>query len=207
MNLISDVVILFATVFILDRLIKRHYEKAAKLEEKNKYLNTLGSRHESLAARLETSYVHFVTKVPPEFFKSDEARKKDTKLIEVTNDLKRYVTKDFIKTDYEVIIIDPAQATTAYTANIPFQKFVKLQFKDNILNVTKDYTERYLSFTPKEILESIFKIEDTLNSGVFATPEEHGLKVDISKAEFEPEVMLDKLEKIGNEIIKIKEYS
>lgn len=206
LNLITDILMMVVTVFILERLIREHY----KQEERKKYLNTLGSRHESLAAKLEYSYLHFVTKVPSQFFPRNEDRRKDTKLVDVTNGLENFVTKDFTKRNYKVNLLDPYDITKVHTGEVSYQLFLKHEFRDKILQMTKEYTNRYIAILPKDILESLFKIEDLLNSGLFAVPEDHGLNADLSNAKFGIEAiqqMIDSLEKIGKEIIKIKEYA
>lgn len=207
LNLISEVIVLIATVFILERLIKKHHIRMTKQEESKKYLTNLSSKHDSLAAKLEQAYIHYVTKDPAEFYPDDERRKRSKRLVEVVDDLDSFITDDFLRREYNVIIVNPYYPTQAQNVSMEYERFFITQFRNKILEYTEAFTRRYMVLIPEEILASIFLIEDTLNDAIFAVPSDHGLKIDISTVSLDKERMKTKLKIIGEEIINIKEYN
>src|SRR5699024_11681399 len=65
-NMISNIFIVFATIFILDKLIKNHHEKRTIRDSRARYFDVIGSRHELFVSKLETLIIHYVTKEPTE---------------------------------------------------------------------------------------------------------------------------------------------
>ncbi|MCT2535705.1 hypothetical protein NC661_06465 [Aquibacillus koreensis] len=199
-NLISSVIMIFPTVFILEKLIKRHNKKVLEKNEKSQYLNTLSTRHNILTSQLEMIFIHFVTKKPADI--RDEYR--DIKL--TLNKLDNYVDEDFLRNGYKIHVVDPSNTFNFQEINLSYQKFCKYEFKDKTFNIIADYTSRYVVFIPKAVLESLFKIEDTIKNNIFTVPEDHGSDFDISKAKFNPNQFIQEIRTIGNEIVKMKKY-
>lgn len=199
-NTIGNIIILFATIFILERLINKHYEKRKLQEEKNRYLDVLGSRHDIFVNKLETLILHFIKKNPPVI----EPRLTLTELRNTKDNLSTYIGYDFLRKNYTVNIIDENLSNQEVEVN--YQRYCSY-FKNEILKLTYEYSNRYLPLIPNDILDSIFRIEDNITtSNAFVIPEDHGMNLDISNAEFIPDLMITSIDKLLDEVIKLREY-
>jgi|SRR5690625_284292 len=199
-NTIGNIIILFATIFILERLINKHYEKRKLQEEKNRYLDVLGSRHDIFVKKLETLILHFIKKNPPVI----EPRLTLTELRNIKDNLSTYIGYDFLRKNYTVNIIDENLGNQEVKVN--YQRYCSY-FKNEILKLTYEYSNRYLPLIPNDILDSIFRIEDNITtSNAFVIPEDHGMNLDISNAEFIPDLMITSIDKLLDEVIKLRKY-
>lgn len=150
-----------------------------------------------------SAFIHFVTKIPSE----PEPNLSGFK--ETLNQIDKYVNDDFINKQYEVLFVDPKNVFQTEVKKIPYQQFCKYHFKDVVFDEISDYTRKYIAFIPKDILKSLFKIEDTLKQNLFIVPEDHGISMDISNAKIQPEAisyMRNKLFLVGKEILKLNSY-
>lgn len=195
-NLISDAIMLITTIFILERLIRDHYEKLEVSSEKIIYLNTLNNRHALLVAQLEKTFVHFITKVPEPL----DVEKLFLSLNEI-------VKEDFISSKYKIMKLKQ-DSIFEYTEHVvSYQHFCKYYFKDKIEELIENYLGRYIAIIPGEVLASLFKIENQLKSNMLVVPEDFGLQLDVSHADFNPEDFRVVLTTIGEEIVKLKAYT
>lgn len=200
-NTIGNVVILFATIFILERLINKHYEKRKVKEERKRYLDVLGSRHDILVSKLERFLIHFITKEPPVL----EPRVTITYLEKVKGNLNDYINANFLKRNYTLNIIDNNLRNKEI--EVSYQRYCGY-FKREILKLTYEYSNRYLPLITNEVLDSIFRIEDYItSSNAFVIPEDHGLSMNISNAEFDSEFMILEVGLLLEEIIKLRKYN
>src|SRR5699024_12525851 len=71
-----------------------------------------------------------------------------------------YVSEDFLKKDYKVLIPHPTEWTGAEQA-WDYGRFLNY-FKIEIMKELTTYTTRYLSLIPSDLLNTIFKTEDLL---------------------------------------------
>src|SRR5699024_9787321 len=143
---------------------------------------------------------HFTKKEPPVI----DPRPKLACLQNLKNNLSTYIGHDFLRNNYTMNIVD--KTLTNQEVEVNYQQYNRY-FKKEILKITQEYSNRFLPLIPNDILDSIFRIEDIITtSNALVTPEDYGMSFDISNAEFEPDLMITSIDKLLEEVIKLREY-
>lgn len=190
-NLISDVLSIAATLFIIDKLLQKNQES----NQMKRYLNTLEKRHEVLVTQLINYFNHFVTK--------------DSKIRDIEDvllNIDDYITSDFLRTSYKTLTFNPNDIFNPIENQISYMVFVEKYFKQRIEETISQYLSRYISIMPPEVTTSLFKIDDLLKSNVLVTP--IGLTAEqLGNAKFEPYQFIEPLKEIGIELQKLKEIT
>ena len=190
-NLIADVLSVAATTFIIDKLL----QKDDDVKRVKRYFEILNKSHEVLVSHLSMYFTHFVTK--------------DSKVLEieeVISNLDQYITKDFLKKRYTVRIINKDNIFQPREIEVSYKVFIEEYFKKKIEETITQYLSRYISIMPVEITATLIRIDDLLKSNILTTP--IGLTdQEVDNAQFDPNDFIVTLKEIGNEIIKLKNFS
>ena len=205
-NIISNILVLFATIFILDRLIKRH-DISKNIKNKNEqYFNTLKSRHNLFVKKLERLLIHYVTKEPAaESFKTKEHI---IALEELILNIEVYVDEKFLINKYNVLIQNPTSTILgdAIEKQVDYGEFFHY-FKTEFLAELSNYTTRYLPIIPNELLNIIFSMEDLLlTNNAFIDPIESGIRINYSDVQFDPQFIRDAICELISLTMEIKYY-
>lgn len=204
--IIDSLFILIASYFIA-YLLKKNEDSRVKI----KVFKMLGKRYEKMIVNLGKDYITFLTKNSIEIA-DDVNNKVDIKrqLQELYTNTQSYVKSDFLKVGFEVNVVDNSIKTGNIFDNVK-KTYLSVQqftyyFKQKNSQEIDSFVSKYISVLPEELRESLFKVEDTLQSGIFTTGIEFGLPIDTSNAEFSPEEFAFVFKELGEEIYYLMTY-
>jgi|GEM_PF-4183697 len=193
-NLISSFLLLFLTLFVLDRIVNSHLEKVQRDKIKRDYINLLKIPHETLLVKLEQQFIVLVT---------SNSESMDVK--KILADMDRYVDESFLKRQYTIRSVNSEDIFNFKETHLTYQQFNSKIFKKTIFEGIGEYIHRYAAVLPVDVIHSLIKFEAIVKSNIFVVPEDHGVTIDISNAKMNPEDFKVQLRKLGNELIVLRE--
>lgn len=194
-NLFSSITLLFLTLFLLDRLVKRHVETAEEERVKRKYEKLLSIQHQVLTNKLINNFTVMVT-----------SKSSGVSLEHLLEKIDDYVDETFLSRKYIVSSPNPGNIFKFNESHLSYQQFSHRIFKPNVFNSIESHLNRYISIMPQKVVHSLLTIESTIKSNMFVLPEDHGVSFDVSNAEFNPEDIRNELRIIGHELIELRDY-
>lgn len=202
-NIISNIIILFATVFVLEKVIRNHYESKKNEEEKLRYKNTLNSRHNKLVKNLESLAIQFVTSEPAII----EPRPKIDEIKNIGKDADEYINLKLMERKYNINRINSeGQHNIEYWSHTDFTFYFKKEF----LNQIRDYITIYLPLIPSDLLKELFELEDLMSSSnAFFTLKEHGIIPKLENITYEKEYVdfvINEIRKVIDKLVLLREY-
>ena len=204
--IIDSLFILIGSYFIA-YLIQKNEEKRAK----NKVYNMLGKRYEKMVEQLAKDYITLVTKKPCET-KGDINNIEDLKeqVFKLHTNIQNYVKSDFLSKNVKVLLFN----SHTHSNNI-FDMFQEVEssvqqytkyFKDKNSKSMDSFITKYISVIPDNLREKIFKVEDTLQSGIFTTPMDFNIVLDTFNAKFSTDEFALVFKELGEDIYFLLSY-
>lgn len=200
-NFIADAISVLLSAYVITRLIQRGEERRAK----EKVYKALGKRLDALNNKVAEKYIHFITKKPAK--ESEQGLINQVK--DLSSNIELYVTANFVREGVKVFSYQPGQTTDIFNSVTEeiwsYQKFC-YSFKKQIKESLDEFISRYISLLPEDLRENLFIIDDLLMTGIFVTPLEFGIELDISNAQIKEEDFQKVLSELGEEIYKLMNY-
>lgn len=183
LGLISNLLVLIITVFVLDRLFKNHHDRINKEKELNDYKDILSDAHNELVFQIENFIIVFLTKSEAKY----KIGKNGTEyhlleLEELKNNIDEYIDKDFLKQKVKLMQqvnsnFDVKEVELSHTDYL-------IHSKDSILSSINQYILLYSRLMPKNILEKLVEIELMIKKdSIFLVPREMGVFLDLDNQE------------------------
>ncbi|WP_310876546.1 hypothetical protein [Priestia megaterium] len=200
-NFIADAISVLLSAYVITRLIQKGEERRAK----EKVYKALGKRLDALNTKVAEKYIHFITKKPTK--ESEQGLTNQVK--DLSNNIELYVTSNFVREEIKVFSYNPSQPTDIFNSVTEemwsYQKFCYF-FKKQLKESLDEFINRYISLLPEDLRENLFIIDDLLMTGIFVTPLEFGVELDISNAQIKEEDFQKVLSELGEEIYKLMNY-
>lgn len=210
-NIIATLIGISVTVLLIDRLLVIHQER----ENIRVLKNVLGNQYMGFISRISDSYLTFVLKQAP---MTEVENKKHMvyatleigEFIDVTkkvvDDIDVYVNRDFMQRPIIIkqLLSDRIQIVKAVDVPINYQVFCERYFKQTIEAEINQFLGRYITILPNQIRKHIFKIDDLLKSGLFATSLSTG--INLEEVRIEVKSMQEVLENLGKELLSLQKY-
>jgi len=206
-NVIIDCLFILIASYFIAFLLQKSQEKRVK----NKVYKMLGKRYEKMIMNIAKDYITFLTKKPSkiadDIFNMADIKRQLKGIYTNTQD---YVKSDFLRSGIDVNIVDNTIKTGNIFDNVKETKWSVQQytyyFKQKNSKEIDEFISKYISVLPDELRESLFRIEDTLQSGIFTTGIEFGLTIDTSNAVFSPDEFALVFKELGEDIYFLLTY-
>ncbi|MEE3954134.1 hypothetical protein [Peribacillus frigoritolerans] len=206
-NVIIDCLFILIASYFIAFLMQKFEERKAK----NKVYKMLGQRYEKMVMGLAKDYITFITKAPCET-KEDINNMEDIKeqVLSLHTNIKTYIKSDFLSKSIKVLVFNPQ----SQTKNI-FDMFQEVQcsvqqytkhFKDENSKNMDSFITKYISVIPEDLRERLFKVEDTLQSGIFTTGIDFNVPLNTTNAIFSPEEFALVFKELGEDIYFLLNY-
>ncbi|MFK4411499.1 hypothetical protein ABH961_000036 [Bacillus sp. RC251] len=206
-SIIIDSLFILIGSYFITYLLQKNEEKRAK----NKVYKMLGKRYEKMVMELAKDYINFITKKPCET-KGDINNIEDVKeqVLNLHTNIKTHVKSNFLSENVKVLEFD----STVQTNNIlemfkevgwTVQTYTKY-FKVKNSKDMDSFITKYISVIPEDLRERLFKVEDTLQSGVFTTPMDFNVPLNTTNAIFSPEEFALIFKELGEDIYFLLTY-
>lgn len=197
LNLIVEIIGIIAVVYLIERLLKSH-EEDRKLKE---FL--------LLAAAPYDNYVHFLAKNLSHLVKKNSQWTNESLALQLNTlirDMDKYIDEEFVNRRVQVNIISPHNIFDVRQENWTYSQFIQ-KFKKDIDDNTTLFLSRYISIIPKEISDSIYRIENILAGNLFISPLDYGIDlIGNQKVQINVDDFLRVYKELGIEILKLAEY-
>lgn len=206
-NIIIDCLFILIASYFIAYLLQKNQERRAK----SKVYKMLGQRYEKMVVGLAKDYITFITKKPCET-KGDINNIEDVKeqVFSLYTKIEAHIKSDFLSKDIKVLLFNPQMQTK----NI-FDMFQEVQwsvqqytkhFKDENSKNMDSFLTKYISVIPEDLRERSFKVEDTLQSGIFTTGMDFNVQLNTTNAIFSPEEFTLVFKELGEDIYFLLTY-
>lgn len=199
-NFLAGVIGLFLTYLIIDQLLEKYEER-----RKTTFINdSIANEYKSLLSKISQYYISYVTKKPPQTTK--DLTFEDT-LLDLINNLDKYVDGDFLKKDIKVI--EPKFINgwiEAEEKKYEYQQFCEIT-KLTIRKAIDEFFIKYNSLVPDDVIVNLSNINNKFMQPIFSTVLEHGIQMDISNAKFNPKDFREPIKEIGNCILELYKFA
>ncbi|WP_430507765.1 hypothetical protein [Rossellomorea marisflavi] len=206
-SIIIDSLFILIGSYLIAYLLQKNEEKRAK----NKVYKMLGKRYENMVMGLAKDYITFITKKPCET-KKDVNNRVDVKeqVFSLYTNIKNHVKSDFLSKNIEVLLFNPQ-----IQSNNIFDMFQEIQwsvqqytkhFKDENSKNMDSFITKYISVIPEDLRERLFKVEDTLQSGIFTTGMDFNVQLNTTNAIFSPDEFALVFKELGEDIYFLLTY-
>lgn len=188
-SMMTNLIVLIATVFILDRVFSNYHEKINEKKELKLYLDVLGGHHRDLVYDLERFIITFITKEPAEYRIENNIEKHIVELDELKANINETVKKGFFTKKYIVTEVDRNTLVDYRDIHITHTEFM-LENKQKISAKISNHIILYSKIIPTESLKDFISIKKYLNtSAVFIIPQQSGLNISMENMTHEEDAL------------------
>ncbi|WP_220037386.1 hypothetical protein [Bacillus sp. 196mf] len=206
-SIIVDSLFILIGSYFIAYLLQKNEEKRAK----NKVYKMLGKRYEKMVMGLAKDYINFITKKPCET-KGDINNINDVKkqVLNLHTNIQTHVKSDFLSKNVKVVEFNSKVQTNNIFDMLkevewPAQQYTKY-FKDKNSKDVDSFITKYISVIPEDLRERLFKVEDTLQSGIFTTLMDFNIPLNTTNAIFSTEEFALIFNELGEDIYFLLTY-
>ncbi|WP_413380316.1 hypothetical protein [Alkalihalobacillus sp. 1P02AB] len=216
LNLFVQLVFVIFLVYFVDEIIKDHDKELKDREERMK--NALKEKYEwerfnkytkikyrLFVNNLAKHYVHIVTKKPPVFTNKDLVYSRK-EFEEIIKKIDTFIGEDFFNKNVKVDIINQEnifRPDVHYVSHFKMLSYIKKNMKSDIT----EFLDKYVIILPETIVNSIYEIENLLESNFFQSPNDHFEHADNFKVgNFDKKMIEEKYRELGSKIVDLLKY-
>lgn len=206
-SIIVDSLFILIGSYFIAYLLQKNEEKRAK----SKVYKMLGKRYEKMVMGLAKDYINFITKKPCET-KGDINNIEDVKkqVLNLHTNIQTHVKSDFLSKHVKVVEFNSKVQTNNIFDMLkevewPAQQYTKY-FKDKNSKDVDLFITKYISVIPEDLRERLFKVEDTLQSGIFTTLMDFNIPLNTTNAIFSTEEFALVFNELGEDIYFLLTY-
>ncbi len=199
-NFLTEIMGVAFTFLLVDEILKRN-EKNSKSNFVKKIIK---NELKSVLNNISIIFITFVTKTPPQMTEENDSFEK--LLNDILQNIDKYVHSNFIRNNISVLI--PAfkdGEITGANKSYNYQEYCII-FKETTKNSINNFIIKYIVKLPDDIIMNLSTINNIVLSPIFSTAMEHGIPLDVSNAEFNPEDFKKPLRQYGSCLLELYKY-
>lgn len=209
-NLLTELISIFITVFLIDRIvkeaeIKKQNEMKKKTEEEYRNLisSVLDNRLRWLFLEISTVYLNFVLKEPAELSREIKLQDYKDNIEGILRNLDKHVIAGFRSKPIKCYIVNENKLKIPDESIVNYQEFCEFIFKSKIQTVIDRFVQRYISVLPEDLKISIYTIENSIDNFVFITPLKMGHKAPMPTTPEDLLTLKHEFKRIGESLLDI----